>query len=221
MRQNYQSRKQNESGNALIYVLVAIVLFAALSFTLTRSTDTDEAAYLDDDRAELYASEIIAYAATAQSAVNQMLFSGSSIDDLDFILPSDANFDTGSDIHKLFHPQGGGLNYRALRSEQVVDSTGGIYVTKKNVEWTASTGTDAVLAFYRLRNAICTKLSVKIDNTLHAPSNVNVIDNIFVNQGDSDILNTTTCPTCEDKFTAVIENSANSSCTFYTVLADR
>lgn len=214
-------KRQLESGNALIYVLVAIVLFGALSMTLMRQTDTDEAGYLSDDQAALYASEIIAYASTAKSAIDQMMFSGSNIDDLDFILPSDVAFDTGSDIHKLFHPQGGGLNYKALRSEQVTDSAGGIYVVKKDVEWTDTTATDVILAFYQLNPSICTELSAKIDNTLHAPSSDAIIDNIFTDQGDAAKLTTTTCPTCENKFTAVIEDATEGSCTFYTILADR
>jgi len=190
MNEKRQSQNNNEAGNALIYVLVAIVLFAALSFTLTRQTDTDEAGYLSSDQAELYASEIIAYAASAKSTVDQMMLTGSSIDDLDFILPSDAAFDTGSDIHKVFHPQGGGLNYRALRSEQITDATGGIFVVKKNVEWTSSTATDAILSFYRLNRSICTRLIEKIDNTLHAPSSDAIIDDIFTDEADTDTLNT-------------------------------
>lgn len=221
MRKKYHSQNNNESGNALVYVLVAIVLFAALSFTLTRQTDTDEAGYLSDDKAALYASEIISYTAATKSAVDQMLFSGSNLDNLDFILPSDAAFDTGSDIHKLFHPQGGGLNYRALRSEQVVDSAGGVYIVQKDVEWTDSTGTDVILSFYNLNAAICAELAEKIDNTQHSPSSDAIIDDIFVTQGDSDTLDTTTCPTCENKFSAVIENASNNSCTFYTVLTER
>jgi len=221
MNEKRQSQNNTEAGNALIYVLVAIVLFAALSFTLTRQTDTDEAGYLSSDQAELYASEIIAYAASAKSTVDQMMFTGSSIDDLDFILPSDAAFDTGSDIHKVFHPQGGGLNYRALRSEQITDATGGIFVVKKNVEWTSSTATDAILSFYRLNRSICTRLIEKIDNTLHTPSSDAIIDDIFTDEADTDTLNTTTCPTCENKFVAAIENASNDSCTFYMVLADR
>ena len=221
MNEKRQSQNNNEAGNALIYVLVAIVLFAALSFSLTRQTDTDEAGYLSSDQAELYASEIIAYAASAKSTVDQMMLTGSSIDDLDFILPSDAAFDTGSDIHKVFHPQGGGLNYRALRSEQITDATGGIFVVKKNVEWTSSTATDAILSFYRLNRSICTRLIEKIDNTLHTPSSDAIIDDIFTDEADTDTLNTTTCPTCENKFVATIENATNDSCTFYMVLADR
>jgi len=214
------TEKKSQSGNALVYVLVAIALFAALSFTLTRSTDTDEAAYLSDDEAELYASEMVSFTAQAKNAVDQMMFSNSDIDELDFILPSDAAFDTGSNIHKVFHPAGGGLNFKAVNSKRVIDATGGVYVVKKDVEWTRTTGTDVILSFYRLKPEICTKLAAKIDNTQHSYVGSSLTA-VFTDQADGDTLDSTFCPTCEDKFIAVIENPANSSCTFYMVLADR
>ena len=37
-----KKHRKAEQGNALIYVLIAIVLFAALSFTLSNQTDTSE-----------------------------------------------------------------------------------------------------------------------------------------------------------------------------------
>ena len=82
-----KTNKEQESGNALIYVLIAIALFAALSFTLARQSDTGEAGTLSDERAELYATQIISYAAQTKSALDQMLFIGTDIDDLDFIAP--------------------------------------------------------------------------------------------------------------------------------------
>ena len=224
MKKKYQSQKNNEAGNALIYVLVAIVLFAALSFTLTRQTDTDEAGYLSGDQAELYASEIIAYAAAAKSTVDQMLFTGSSIDDLDFILPGDAAFDTGSNFHKVFHPLGGGLNYRALRDEMVSDNASfpaGIYAVKKNVEWTESTATDVILSFYRLQGSVCDALADKIDGNLGIPIGPNMFD-VFTDQADANTLDNSYCPLCIDQFTYVITaGSPSFVCTFYTILVDR
>ena len=92
--------RAGERGNALVYVLIAIALFAALSFTLGRQTDTSEAGALSEQKAELYATQLISYAAQVRSAVDQMLFTAASdIDDLDFAAPTVAVVDTGSLIH--------------------------------------------------------------------------------------------------------------------------
>ena len=56
-----------ERGNAMIYVLIAIALFAALSFTLARQGDDGEASDMSDARAELYATDMISYAAQAKA----------------------------------------------------------------------------------------------------------------------------------------------------------
>ena len=50
----------------------------------------------------LATTRILTVAAQVDSAVQQMTFSGSTIANLDFVLPGQAAFNTGSDIHKAF-----------------------------------------------------------------------------------------------------------------------
>ena len=105
-------------------MLIAIALFAALSFTLGRQSDTSEVGSLEGERAELYASQLISYATQTKSAIDQMLFtSASDIDDLDFMAPTDANFETAPVIHKVYHPQGGGLIPGTLPAQVVAEVT--------------------------------------------------------------------------------------------------
>ena len=92
-RTTYRLRMtNNQSGNAMIYVLIALALFGFLTLTLSRSNNQADGQDIDDEQAELYALELMEYAASAQAVVDQMLFSGSEIDDLDFVIPSDPAF---------------------------------------------------------------------------------------------------------------------------------
>src|SRR5690606_25556368 len=105
---------------------------------------------------ELYATQLISYAAQARSAIDQMLFTAStSIDQLDFTPSNDIAFDTGTLIHKVYHPQGGGLNPGKLPAEAIAqvttDPVAGWYLGRfNNVDWTASASEDVVLIAYQI-----------------------------------------------------------------------
>ena len=60
----------------MIYVLIAVALFAALSMTLGRQSDTNEGDTLNDSQAELFATQLIDYAVQAKSVADQMTLIG-------------------------------------------------------------------------------------------------------------------------------------------------
>ena len=223
-----------ERGNALIYVLIAVALFAALSFTLGRQSDSDEAGSLDDSKAELYATQLISYAAQAQSSIDQMLITGSEIDDLDFILPTAAAFNTPPDIHKVYHPAGGGLSPGRLPVEviaqNITDPVAGWYMGRfNNVEWSATAADDVILVAYQISQSVCSKINelvngssaiptmtdsireTMIDDTLYTGSNVDLTTD---DPGDI-------CPECDRVPSLCVQNQAGTAYGFYTILADQ
>lgn len=230
----FKSRKA-ERGNALIYVLIAIALFAALSFTLSRQTDSNEASVLSDEKAELYATQLISYAAQAKSAVDQMLFSGASIDDLDFTLPSEPGFDTGQVIYKVYHPQGGGLTPGILPEEVIneVNSNpeAGWYMGRfNNFEWTESTDQEIVLTAYQIDQKVCALINQKINGTQNIPImpdvRAHLIASGFIPFANSDLrTNPTGSPECLDchniSSLCVINATLADRYSFYTIIADQ
>ena len=64
--------RHTQSGNAFIYVLVAIALFAALAYTFTRSAQQGGSGNISKQEAAIAASEILSYARTIESAVNRV-----------------------------------------------------------------------------------------------------------------------------------------------------
>ncbi|MGB0719383.1 MAG: hypothetical protein ACPGRX_02860 [Bdellovibrionales bacterium] len=227
-----------QSGNALIYVLIAIVLFAALSFTLARQTDTNEAGYLSDEKAELYATQIISYAAQAKSAIDQMLFTGTDIDDLDFTDPSDAGFNSGTQLdrtYRVFHPEGGGLTKGRLPSEAVTnaitDPPAGWYVGRFNtVEWTESTAQDVILVAYQIKQAVCEKINEKITGSTAIPLMTDsiketMIDDSFYTGTNIDLTTDPSgspiCSPCHEVASLCVHNQAQNAYAFYTILADQ
>jgi len=226
-----------ESGNALIYVLIAIVLFAALSFTLSRQTDTSEAGVLADERAELYATQMISYTAQVKSVIDQMLLVGSDVDDLDFIDPSDAGFNAGTQrarADRVFHPEGGGLIKGRIADdaidENITDPVAGWYLGRfNNVEWTASTGEEIILVAYQIRRQICEKNNEKITGssvipTLGTTIRQTLIDDSFYSATNLDLTTdagTPICSACHEIASLCVENQAQNAYGFYTIIADQ
>lgn len=222
---------QNEAGNALIYVLVAIALFAALTFTIGKQTDSNESSNLNNSRSGLYAAQLIAYAAQAKSAIDQMTFSGLNIDDLDFSLPGTAGFTGGvADFRKVYHPQGGGLIARPLPPETVNQTTAtppanwylGMF---NNTEWTKTTTNDVMLAAFQISQGVCEEINSVIIGNTTIPVVTGSLDDFFVDvvyhSGSNSDLDIADCAGCDDNLSMCVSNAAGSRFVFYNIIIAR
>jgi hypothetical protein len=169
------TRQKNQRGNALFYVLIAVVLFGALSFTMSRQMDSGEAGTISKENAALYAGQILNYATQAKASIEQMTFSGSKLNDLVFTLPGAATFESGTPIHKVFHPGGGGLVPGTLSNEALQDGSMDVlppnwYIGRfNNTEWTASTEDDVMLVAYKIKKAICEEINLRLTGSISIP----------------------------------------------------
>ncbi len=219
--------KYAEHGNALIYVLVAIVLFAALGFTLTRQVQNTGTREIDSAKIELYALQLITYSTHAQSAVEQMIFSGSDADDLVFTKPGESGYSTAPHIHKVFHPQGGGLNTENLPDDVVlqVSSTppAGWYLGRfNNVEWTPTNAADVILTAYQISQAVCEVVNQKITGSSAIPALSGDMSSFLVDlSGGNSDLDLADCAACEGYVSLCVSNSAQTSYSFYTIIESR
>jgi hypothetical protein len=66
-----------QTGNAMIYVLIAVALFTALSFTVSRTTKTS--GNLSMEKATLAAQQIISYAEKINGAVQNLMLQNSCL----------------------------------------------------------------------------------------------------------------------------------------------
>lgn len=229
--------KNSQRGNALIYVLIAIVLFAALSMTLGRQTDTSESGDLSDAKAEMYATQLISYAAAVKSSIDQMLFSNDkALGQLNFTLPNQAGFNTAPTIYKVYHPDGGGLNPATLPAEistdNVADPVAGWYLGRfNNVEWTPSAATDVILVAFQIKQKVCEKINLKITGSATIPQmgatirEVMIDDSLYAGASNADLTTdpagTPICAACHKRASLCVEDSGGGTYGFYTVIADR
>ncbi|MFK7838861.1 MAG: hypothetical protein AB8B83_00885 [Bdellovibrionales bacterium] len=105
-------KSYHESGNVLFYILIAVVLLAALSYAVANS-GRGKADIINEERARLIASEIIEYTDIISSAVTQLKLRGCSENEISF----ENNFTSGyTNINSpanqachIFNINGGGI----------------------------------------------------------------------------------------------------------------
>ena len=221
-RATYRLRMtNNQSGNAMIYVLIALALFGFLTLTLSRSNNQADGQDIDDEQAELYALELMEYAASAQAVVDQMLFSGSEIDDLDFVIPSDSAFNTPPHHHKVYHPQGGGLSYKFELPEAISNITNASWrlMTTQNTEWTPTSNSDVILTAIYIPKIICENINRKITGSIAIPSITNILSTFSEGVSTDSDLTILNCPECEGKTNLCVINSSNDRYAYYNIIA--
>lgn len=108
----------NQKGNVLFLILIAVALFAALSFAVTQSGRTSVDT-LSDEKADLLAAEIIGYAAQIEQSVSRMMIInnvpeyGMDVSAAGYS-NSSANGTCANDECKLFNTMGGNVSPKLL-----------------------------------------------------------------------------------------------------------
>lgn len=119
-------RPSSESGNVFLFILLGVVLFAALAFTVSRGFRSQTTSTLSDRQAELIASDLLNYAQALERGVNRVRRKGISETDLCFAHPSisagnNTNYSSVSECanleHNIFDREGGGVSYKPVLTE--------------------------------------------------------------------------------------------------------
>jgi hypothetical protein len=104
---------KNQAGNALFLILIAVALFAALSYAVTQSGKGG--ASTSNEQADLLAARMMQDAALVQSTVTRLLVSGCTLAKLNFdntVFAGYANASAPADKScNVFDPAGGGLQW--------------------------------------------------------------------------------------------------------------
>lgn len=76
--------RATESGGALIYVFIGVILFALLVFTFSRSMTGPTSTMMDSGQAKIAAAKIMNYASASQKAVDRLIAKGCSESEVSF-----------------------------------------------------------------------------------------------------------------------------------------
>lgn len=118
----YRNKKSKYSGNVLFLILLAVALFAALSYAVTQSSRSGGNS-ISGEQAELFAAQIVQYASNMEQTIQRLRLSNGCRDtQISFNFDNNGNgdyTDPGEDYNNtnspedlrchVFHPNGGNL----------------------------------------------------------------------------------------------------------------
>ncbi len=109
------SSRPSESGNVLFLILIAVALFAALSFAVSQTTQNSSSGVKNETN-RINTAYLHQFPVSIKQAIVRMKISGQVGDDqLSFAYPGNTDYGTfgTSPTHEVFHPQGGAIVYTA------------------------------------------------------------------------------------------------------------
>jgi hypothetical protein len=152
---NMKPFTRNEHGNALFLILIAVALFAALSYAVTQSGRGGGG--VDREQALISASQVTQYGAGLRTTVTRMVITGSAVTDLEF----DSN--NSDPTNEVFHTSGGGAVDQAPPATagtatsytyMTTDGTNGFHIIGIGTDTTGS-GQDVIVGVDGLTLAVC------------------------------------------------------------------
>lgn len=180
--------RQNESGNVLFLILIAVALFAALSYAVTSSSRSG-GGNANEETNLVSSASITQYPASVRTAIiRHSINSGLSNDELAFDPPPYTDC-TGNDLEKcIFHPSAGGATFAPAAADVV--TTGApenwIFNAENEIRRVGLDGTteDTVLAttaeiiafLPNVKSGVCRKINEElgIGNTIVAETGIDV-----------------------------------------------
>ncbi len=116
--------KTSEKGSVFFYIILAIVLFATLAFTVSRGMRGKQTSAMSERKAEIIASDILSYTQKLSQTVDRLRRNGCSESELSFSYDSDGdnNYQDSGDTYynanaltdlscHVFHPLGGNIKF--------------------------------------------------------------------------------------------------------------
>ncbi len=162
---SYPYINKTESGNILFYILIAVVMFGALSFAISQNNRGNVGA-LTKEKNNLAATDILDYTNVLASAVVQLRLRGYDNTEISFendtvsgYTNPNCNGDTGC---LVFHPDGGGIVW----SEPPAGSNDGstwLFTGTTVVEQTGSDGTpELAVILPHVTGGVCQEINKKL-----------------------------------------------------------
>lgn len=123
--------KKNQNGNVLFLILIAVALFAALSYAVTQSTRTGGNS--DRETNLLNSAQLTSYPNSIKTAVLRMIIDGTNITNIKFNAPSALSSVTTLS-EAVFHPDGGGAVFQEASPDLMDGSSPGTWIFNMNFE---------------------------------------------------------------------------------------
>lgn len=160
------THRKSESGNVLFLILIAVALFAALSYAVTQSTRSGSGS-TERETVLLNSAGLTQYPTALRTAVVRMILSGSGADTILFDEPDNVNFGGASAASQVFHPTGGGAVYQTAPAEVMASGGQGVWRFNGNFEvpeigQDGAGGNDIIAFLPGVSQSVCKRLNEEL-----------------------------------------------------------
>lgn len=178
LRPDTKKSRHSERGNALWFILIAIVLIGLLTAVLSRSgSNVDQTGSVEQQRIKI--SQMMRYVKGLETAVQTMKMTGISENDLSFYqdLNNDGNDSSSPDAGEyynanctsnnclIFHVEGGGITPQDPPSGISTSGADWKYVATNNVLNVGTDAADLILVLEDINDSYCTQINRVLDVT--------------------------------------------------------
>lgn len=219
--------KQNESGNILFIILIAIILLAALAGAIS-SSGTQQSDVIERQTMSDEVSRTMTQVSLLSSALLQMIINGENeatlYSDLITLKPGDAGFETSPHHLKIYHPYGGGVKYMEASIVNTADAALSNFNINAGSIVEGVGSTDAVVGDVLFTATVeseeyCALINKQIKGSSTIPSlSFTAFNSLFV-AGTTTIINNVSCPIgCVNVPIICVDNTAGTAWGFYASL---
>lgn len=150
----------------LFLILIAVALFAALSYAVTSSTRSS-GGDAGSETNLISSAQITQYPSAVSTSIVRMIISGIGIEEIRFNRPSEFS-DLDSTGIGVFHPQGGAATYNPVPAAIMVDGNIGHWVFNAELEVpdigiAGANGNDVMAFLVGIKQSICRKINEEHD----------------------------------------------------------
>ncbi len=167
-------QRQTERGNALFLILIAVVLFAALSYAITQSNRSG--ANPSRETNLIASTTVTQYPSAIRTAITRMLLRGVTAEELLFTAPAASGTYVDDATYQVFNPTGGGAVFQNVDPNTVeLDSSGTPlgswnFRIDKPVTLIGTTTEDVVAVLTRVKKGICERINEQITGSTDIPT---------------------------------------------------
>lgn len=169
-----------ESGSALVFILIAVALFAALSFAISQQSDSGKS--LSTEKTKLLASDVMDMGSRMTESVAQLRLHGVQIEKVSFendIVAGYTNPACTTDKCKIFAFDGGGRDWE----KPTTDISNGVnwgYTGDLSINNVGTTSADLIAILPNISLVLCKRLNKMVGITDDPPQLSGVAANQYI-----------------------------------------
>lgn len=216
---------KSERGNALFLILIAVALFAALSYAVTQSGRGGGS--VDKEQSLILASQVTQFPAAVRTGVTRMIITGTSVGTLDF-----AGTLTGADTSDdIFDSAGGGVILQAPPANAQTAASAWIYMPATGAAdgWyvltigtdTEDTGREVIAAMDDATLSICQQINRGLGLTAAPAVEATAVDMAVAGAAAGAADNAWTFTSAPAQPFACVRNGAAGAYVYYHTLVEQ